>query len=91
MRTPKEIYDRLLWSESQQQFDLDKIVIGYMDRFTGIQEISFFDFQELSGDDETLCIPWHRIWYFALISPDNNPNDKKMLWDRKNKFDIFNQ
>ncbi len=84
MRTPKEVYDRLLWST--HEYDLNQVVIGYKDRFTGMQTIRFNDFIDLGDENDSLCIPWHRIWYFAIINGDGT---ETMLWDRENRFDIF--
>eukprot|EP00121_Abeoforma_whisleri_P013282 Awhi_evm1s12251 len=74
LRSSLDIYNRLMWSGER---NLASIFIGYLDRFTGIQEISVLEFQP-GGE-----IPYHRIYYFR--------EGKDRFWDRDKKIDkIFN-
>jgi len=82
MKSSINVYNYLLWSD--HEYNLKKVVIGYKDRFEGILEIKFNDFKTL--DTDNFCIPWHRIYYFAIIS---NDNEQIMLWDRNTKYSVF--
>lgn len=53
--TSQKIFARIDWDKSIPK---DDIVIGYMDRFLGMQEIPFLEFK---SQDE---IVFHRVWYF---------------------------
>ncbi|KAI8621298.1 hypothetical protein BC830DRAFT_1095054 [Chytriomyces sp. MP71] len=81
LRSSEDVFNRILWDTS---FDPDNFVIGYMDRFVGMQEISFHDFAvrkaDQQGDD---WIPFHRVWYFKCV----NGGDITVVWDRKAKTD----
>ena len=71
MRPSYDVYNRLIWDPL---YPLNEVIIGYMDRFDGIVEITLYEFNIL--DDP---IPWHRIWYFS-----HNGN---ILWDREKRID----
>lgn len=81
MKPSNEVYNYLLWGN--HNYELDKITIGYEDRFEGILEISFKDFKDL--DPDYTCIPWHRVYYFAILID----NQQIMLWDRRSKYSVF--
>mmetsp|Transcript_11536 Transcript_11536/g.16038 ORF Transcript_11536/g.16038 Transcript_11536/m.16038 type:complete len:114 (+) Transcript_11536:365-706(+) len=82
-RLPRNFYEALKmftiasikWDES---YNKDEFVIGYEDRFDGLQEIALqkFNSKEVSVDS---FIPWHRVQYFKR-------NDE-IVWDRKHKID----
>jgi uncharacterized protein (UPF0248 family) len=46
--------------------------IGYEDRFLGIMEVAFEDF-------DTEAIPFHRVWLFK--------HRGDIIWDRENRVD----
>lgn len=80
MRPASDVLSRLQWDPLVG--DVNDIVIGYMDRFEGVKEISFSDWQLIGGDvTEEEFIPQHRIHYFKKRS------DGEVLWDRKAKVD----
>jgi uncharacterized protein (UPF0248 family) len=62
-----EIINRIKWDKSQ---DKDDFVIGYEDRFLGIMEITFAQFEKAD-------IPMHRIKHFKKKG--------EVVWDRTNK------
>ena len=70
------IFQRFKWDS---QIDKSQIVIGYLDRFIGIQEIAFLEFKGVHEDKDG--IPLHRIRYFKI----NN----KIVWDREKKIDLL--
>lgn len=53
LRTSKDVYDRIRWDLAESE-DLNSFFIGYLDRFDGMMELSFPEY-EPGGD-----IPWHR-------------------------------
>jgi uncharacterized protein (UPF0248 family) len=74
MKTSEEVYNRIKWNPD---YDPDDFVIGYEDRFVGIQEakLSTFDRDVTS---ETF-IPWHRVMYFK--------RQDEVVWDRRIRMD----
>lgn len=88
MRPSHHVYNRVLWDDVH---DPIRIVVGYMDRFEGIKEISFKTFQfYMEGRDDLIFIPWHRVWYFKRLKHDGETEDV-MLWDRRSRVDnVFN-
>jgi len=78
LRSSDSIYNLLKW-DTRFCDRLDDVLIGYTDRFTGIQEISFNDFSKDVSSD--LFIPWHRVQYFK----DKTTN--ALLWDRQTRAD----
>jgi len=71
LRTSEAIYNQIKWDP---EFDSSQCIIGYMDRFEGMQEISFEEWP-------TADIPFHRVWYFKL--------NGKVVWNRKNREDLL--
>ena len=66
------IYKRILWDES---FNREDFVVGFEDRFLGILEIPFEEFN-LKTD-----IPHHRIRFFKRKG--------ELVWDRATKVNIL--
>jgi len=66
------IYKRILWDES---FKKEEFVVGYEDRFLGILEIPFDEFN-LKTD-----IPLHRIKFFKRKG--------EVVWDRASKVNVL--
>ncbi|XP_021946634.1 uncharacterized protein LOC110844676 isoform X2 [Folsomia candida] len=79
LRTSKDIYNRLKWDSESLNIDLSSIYIGYKDRFLGMCEIPFLDYQPRRGDvtncedNEESEIPYHRIYYFRGGGPPQFP------------------
>jgi len=71
LRTSEDIYNQIKWDP---EYDSSTCLIGYMDRFEGMHEISF---EEWPNSD----IPFHRVWYFKL--------GDKIVWDRKKREDLL--
>jgi len=72
------VYNRLMWDP--QAGNRDDFVIGYEDRFKGIQEIVIADWKREVEDLE--FIPFHRLVYFRRKSDD------VIIWDRRSKVDL---
>ncbi len=70
LRTSREVYDRIRWDPN---LDERVFLIGYEERFSGLQERSFAEF---SGEGE---IPWHRVWHFRV--------GDLMVWNRAERID----
>jgi len=70
LRTSEDIYNQIKWDPA---YDSSTCIIGYMDRFEGMHEISFEEWP-------TSDIPFHRVWYFKL--------GDKVVWDRKKREDF---
>ncbi|PRP83637.1 poly(A) polymerase pla1, partial [Planoprotostelium fungivorum] len=70
----EDVYNRLKWDNS---LDKETIVVGYEDRFLGIQEVPYNSFAEMRDLTGEVFIPWHRIRYFK--------NGEDTLWSREEK------
>ncbi|CAF0911024.1 unnamed protein product [Didymodactylos carnosus] len=70
------IFNRLLWDKT---IDQTKIMIGYEDRFNGIQEITFSQWKK--GHDRGSGVPMHRVRYYKI--------NGQIVWDRMKKVDIL--
>ncbi|MEQ2199784.1 hypothetical protein XENOCAPTIV_011800 [Xenoophorus captivus] len=81
MRTADEVISRILWDTS---VDASEFVVGYVDRFLGVLERPFCDFNwDTSPCDcdysTELALPRHRIQYFAYRG--------HRVWDRHSRTD----
>lgn len=79
MKTAEDVVKRVLWDDSISQED---ITIGYIDRFTGLQEKPFlaFSWEDLASIDYfTFAIPKHRIQYFKY--------KREVIWDKSLRMD----
>lgn len=79
MKTAEDVIKRIQWDSQLPQ---DEFIVGYIDRFTGIQEKYFdsFSWEDISSVDYTvLAIPKHRIQYFKY-------RDIK-IWDKNDRLD----
>ncbi|CAF4003120.1 unnamed protein product [Adineta steineri] len=84
MKTSEDVISRIEWDT---RLDKRYFRVGYIDRFLGLQEKSFndFDFQvDLSTVSDrhsnVLAIPKHRIQYFKY----NN----EIIWDKETRTDL---
>jgi len=71
MRTSIEAYNRIRWDKS---FNVSEFTIGYLDRFDGVVESPFLDF-------DTSEIPFHRIRFFK--------HNGKLVYDRVLRIDTL--
>ena len=85
MKTAEDVISRIEWDE---RLDKQYFRVGYVDRFLGLQEKSFkeFDFKvDLSTVSDRhssiLAIPKHRIQYFKY----NN----EIIWDKETRTDLM--
>lgn len=81
MRTADEVISRILWDSS---VDASEFVVGYVDRFLGVLERPFCDFNwdtnPCDCDYTTeLALPRHRIQYFTYKG--------HRVWDRHTRTD----
>lgn len=81
MRTADEVISRILWDTS---VDASEFMVGYVDRFLGVLERPFCDFNwdtnPCDCDYTTeLALPRHRIQYFAYRG--------LRVWDRHSRTD----
>jgi len=77
MRTAEDVFNRIKWDNDMK---LKSWMLGYEDRFLGLQEISFEEFP-------TSDMPFHRIQYFRDTSEDGSG----IIWDKRIKLDaVFN-
>lgn len=79
MKTAEDVIHRILWDGDFQQ---DDFLVGYIDRFQGIQEkyFSAFSWEDISSVDyNVLAVPKHRIQYFKY-------KDVK-VWDKSERVD----
>ncbi|CAF2831399.1 unnamed protein product [Rotaria sp. Silwood2] len=85
MKTAEDVISRIEWDD---RLDKRFFRVGYIDRFLGLQEKSFndFDFQvDLSTVSDRhsniLAIPKHRIQYFKYNS--------EIVWDKETRTDLM--
>ena len=85
MKTAEDVISRIEWDD---QLDSRYFRVGYVDRFIGLQEKPFTDFDfkvDLSTvsdrHSKVLAIPKHRIQYFKY----NN----EIVWDKETRTDLM--
>lgn len=76
LRTSTDVMNRIRWDPS---LDSSDYIVGYDDRFTGIQEKKFDEWKSDLTDEE--FIPQHRVMFFKRRS------DGEIVWDRKMRVD----
>lgn len=79
MKTADDVIKRIQWDADLPQ---DEFVVGYIDRFLGIQEKYFtsFSWEDIASVDySVLAVPKHRIEYFKY-------KDVK-VWDKPRRID----
>ncbi len=69
LRPAEDVMSRILHDGS---LDPDEFIVGYEDRFEGLQELVIKEFIEVE-------IPMHRIRYFK--------RGNEVVWDRKKRLD----
>jgi len=75
MKTEREVIDWIRWDSSLKALQ-PHMIIGYRDRFEGVLEMKFVDWESLDKDVTGLTyIPGHRIVYFRLHD--------QVFWDRR--------
>ena len=80
MRTAADVINRIKWDPLLPE---EFFIIGYLDRFLGVQEESFstFSWEDLASVDyDVLAIPQHRIQYFKYKT--------EKVWDKTTRLDI---
>ena len=78
LRPAQDVLSRIL--HDNENFDADQVVVGYLDRHDGMQELKASAWQKDSTDDE--FIPLHRIRYFK-----RSGRLGQVLWDREKRID----
>lgn len=76
LRTSTDVMNRIRWDPN---LDSSDFIVGYDDRFTGIQEKKFEEWKSELTDEE--FIPQHRVMYFKRKS------DGEIVWDRRLRVD----
>eukprot|EP01119_Soliformovum_irregulare_P007506 TRINITY_DN1994_c0_g1_i1.p1 TRINITY_DN1994_c0_g1~~TRINITY_DN1994_c0_g1_i1.p1 ORF type:complete len:261 (+),score=48.56 TRINITY_DN1994_c0_g1_i1:165-947(+) len=79
LRTSEDVFNRIRWDESYNKEDF---IIAYIDRFDGMQELSFPEW-EARADDMTISIPWHRVQFFKHAPTSD------VVWDRRTREDYI--
>jgi len=75
MKTAAEVINRIEWDADLMP---DKFIIGYLDRFLGIQEANYTLF---TTHIDYVDVPQHRIRYIKYY--------EEKVWDRDNQIDNF--
>lgn len=85
MKTADDIISRIEWDD---RLDKRQFRVGYVDRFVGLQEKAFTDFDfkvDLSTISDRhsniLAIPKHRIQYFKYAN--------EIIWDKETRTDLM--
>eukprot|EP00042_Codosiga_hollandica_P013152 m.29924 g.29924 ORF g.29924 m.29924 type:complete len:209 (-) comp40794_c0_seq2:27-653(-) len=80
MRTASDVIGRIRWDES---IDRTRVIVGYIDRFVGIIEKTFNEFNwtdDLAAlSHRAVAIPTHRIVYFKYVDTP--------IWDKRTRLD----
>ena len=79
MKTSTDVLNRIMWDD---EINKDFITVGYLDRFLGIKECLFgqFDWGDIvEADLGALAIPKHRINYFKYKN--------EIIWNKTNRLD----
>ena len=79
MKTAQDVINRIQWDDN---ISTELCVVGYIDRFLGIQEKTFssFSWEDIASVDyETLAIPRHRIQYFKYADVE--------VWNKNKRLD----
>lgn len=78
MKTAGDVRRRIQWDKL---INREEITIGYLDRFVGIKECKFneFDWDLVCADLDALAIPEHRINYFKYRD--------QIIWDKNIRLD----
>lgn len=79
MKTAMDVINRILWDD---KLDRDDFLVGYLDRFKGIQEkyFSAFSWEDIASVDyDVLAVPKHRIQYFKYR--------QQKIWDKPTRMD----
>ena len=79
LRPAQDVLNRILHDKAT--YDPDQIIVGYIDRHEGIQEMSAGRWRKDSTDED--FIPLHRIRYF-MHAAEQPP---RLLWDREKRID----
>lgn len=80
IRKATDVIKRIKWDPT---FNIQDFVVGYLDRFEGIQEIPLSVFDKDRDVSSETFIPFHRIQYFKQKG--------ELVWSRTEKIDkIFN-
>ena len=80
MRPVGDVVNRIMYDDS---FDAEHFVVGYTDRFEGVLERAFTEFNWVSAlcdvRLEELAVPHHRVVYFKY--------NGLLVWDRRTRTD----
>jgi len=80
MRTASDVIKRIQW---QKELSPEDFIVGYLDRFLGVQEKAFgaFSWDDIAAVDDcaVLAIPKHRIQYFKYRGT--------LIWDKASRLD----
>ncbi|XP_076448080.1 leukocyte receptor cluster member 9-like [Babylonia areolata] len=79
MKTAVDVIKRIMWDD---KLDKDDFLVGYLDRFKGIQEkyFSAFSWEDIASVDyDVLAVPKHRIQYFKYR--------EQTIWDKASRMD----
>ncbi len=86
-----DVLDRLRWDPSLK---IDQYVVGYLDRFGGVQELAVLGWIKESTDEE--WIPQHRIRYFRRLGErgegdlsGEGERREGIVWDRDERIDLI--
>ncbi|KAJ3916732.1 2'-5' RNA ligase superfamily-domain-containing protein [Lentinula edodes] len=78
LRTSADVMNRLLWDPVLGK---KEYIVGYEDRFLGIQELKLRDWVMKEVEHESF-IPQHRIVYFKHLT------NGEIVWDKRKKIDM---
>jgi len=83
LKTAEDVIRRIQWDE---KMDSREFVVGYVDRFVGLQEKTFDDFSfknfvDVDFEKQEFSVPQHRIQYFKWKG--------SVVWDKTVRMDYI--
>ena len=83
LKTAEDVIRRIQWDE---QLDSTEFIVGYVDRFVGLQEkqfdeFSFKNFVDVDFEKQEFGVPQHRIQYFKWRG--------HIVWDKTIRMDYI--
>ncbi|KAH8815699.1 hypothetical protein F5884DRAFT_747230 [Xylogone sp. PMI_703] len=86
LRPALDVLNRL---RHDRDYDIDRFVVGYLDRFGGMREKRAAEWEADVSEEE--FVPQSRIWYFKRVASGDGDGEGEdlVVWDREKKVDLI--